>query len=88
MHLKLDQLFVDIFLSAVNIKHRRFVVFRERIIEVVRDEARLANLSVTDEDHLDFISFILANFSDPWLLFSTAKLARNLLPHIVNNIKM
>ena len=86
MHLKLDQLFVDIFLSAVNIKHRRFVVFRERIIEVVRDEARLANLSVTDEDHLDFI--ILAIFSDPWLLFSTAKLARNLLPHIVNIIKM
>ena len=49
MDLNLDLGFLDVFDAAVDVKHRRLVVIREAILQVVANEAGFADRGVADE---------------------------------------
>ena len=58
MDLNLYLLFLDIFGALVDVKYCRLVILRERIVEIVTDQARFTNGGVADEHYFDFLYFV------------------------------
>ena len=58
MDLNLYLLFLDIFGALVDVKYCRLVILRERIVEIVTDQARFSNGGVTDEHYFYFLYFV------------------------------
>lgn len=53
MDFNLDLLLEDLLHALENIEYGRLVVLREAVMEVVGDEARLADSGITNEDELE-----------------------------------
>ena len=61
MDLDLHLLFLDILDASVNVEDCRLVVLRERIVEIVTDQARFTNRGVADEHYFDFLNILLSS---------------------------
>ena len=64
MDLDLHLLFLDILDASVDVEDCRLVVLRERIVEIVTDQARFTNRGVADEHYFDFLNILLSSL---WL---------------------
>ena len=52
VNLDLDLLLLDVLDAPVDIEHGRFVILGEAVVQVVRDQARLTDSSVSCQDEL------------------------------------